>query len=105
MIRTPGSGRPTAVQRAASSFYARAPATPTPTATRSPSEGVRHSAAPWTIPDHPRRAILIAYNHVTVRYHEPKSCMNPEVIGGLSAARQQFFRDVWILANARGKKR
>lgn len=66
------------------------------------SEGVRHSAAAWTDPDHPRCAILIAYNHVTVRYHEPKPCMNPEVIGGLSAERQLLFRDVWILANARG---
>ena len=42
---------------------------------------------------------------MTVRYHEPKPCMNPEVIGGLSAERQQFFRDVWVLANARGKKK
>ncbi len=68
------------------------------------SEGVRHTASPWTDPDHPRRAILIAYNHVTVRFHEPKPCMNPQVIGGMSAARQQFFRDVWILGNARPKK-
>ncbi len=68
------------------------------------SEGVRHTASPWTAPDHPRRAILIAYNHVTVRFHEPKPCMNPQVIGGMSAARQQFFRDVWILGNARPKK-
>ena len=68
------------------------------------SEGVRHTASPWTDPDHPRRAILIAYNHVTVRFHEPKPCMNPQVIGGMSAARQQFFRDVCILGNARPKK-
>ena len=68
------------------------------------SEGVRHTASPWTDPDHSRRAILIAYNHVTVRFHEPKPCMNPQVIGGMSAARQQFFRDVWILGNARPKK-
>ena len=49
------------------------------------SEGVRHSGSPWTNPDNPRRAILIAYNHVTVRFHEPKPCMNPQVIGGMSA--------------------
>ena len=68
------------------------------------SEGVRHSGSPWTNPDHPRRAILIAYNHVTVRFHEPKPCMNPQVIGGMSAAHQQFFQDVWILSNARRNK-
>ena len=68
------------------------------------SEGVRHSGSPWTNPDNPRRAILIAYNHVTVRFHEPKPCMNPQVIGGMSAAHQQFFQDVWILSNARRNK-
>lgn len=55
-------------------------------------------------PDNPRLAILIAYNHVTVRFHEPKPCMNPAVIGGLSEERQKFFQDVWILGNDRGKK-
>lgn len=66
------------------------------------SEGVRHTGAAWTHPDNPRNAILIAYNHVTARFHEPKPCMNPTVIGGLSAKRQGFFRDVWILGNKRG---
>ena len=68
------------------------------------SEGVRHSGSPWTNPDHPRRAILIAYNHVTVRFHEPKPCMNPEVIGGMSKAHRKFFQDVWVLGNVRPKK-
>jgi len=45
----------------------------------------------------------MAYNHVTVRFHEPKPCMNPVVIGGLSEERQKFFRDVWILGNNRDK--
>ncbi len=67
------------------------------------SEGVRHTGAPWTNPDNPRRAILIAYNHVTVRFHEPKPCMNPVVIGGLSQERQKFFQDVWALANKQPK--
>ena len=65
------------------------------------SEGVRHTGSPWTNRDNPRRAILIAYNHVTVRHHEPKPCMNPVVIDGLSEERQSFFRDVWVLANKR----
>ncbi len=65
------------------------------------SEGVRHTGSTWTNPDNPRRAILIAYNHVTVRFHEPKPCMNPDVIGAMSGARQQFFREVWYLRNRR----
>ncbi len=65
------------------------------------SEAVRHTGAAWTHPDYDRSAILIAYNHVTVRHHEPKPCMNPAVIGGLSANRQGFFRDVWVLGNKR----
>jgi len=67
------------------------------------SEGVRHTGADWTNPENPRCAILMAYNHVTVRFHEPKPCMNPVVIGGLSEERQKFFRDVWILGNNRDK--
>lgn len=67
------------------------------------SEGVRHTGSAWTNPDNPRCAILVAYNHVTVRHHEPKPCMNSVVIGGLSEERQRFFRDVWILANKRRK--
>ena len=65
------------------------------------SEGVRHTGSTWTNPHNPRRAILMAYNHVTVRFHEPKPCMNPVVINGLSENRQSFFRDVWVLANKR----
>ena len=60
--------------------------------------------SPWTNPDNPRCAILIAYNHVTVRFHEPKPCMNPAVIGGMSAAHQKFFQDVWLLSNAQRNK-
>ena len=67
------------------------------------SEGVRHTGAAWTHPDNPRSGILMAYNHVTARFHEPKPCMNPTVIGGLAPERQGFFRDVWVLANKRPK--
>ena len=66
-----------------------------------PQEGVRHTGAAWTHFEHARNAILIAYNHVTVRHHEPKPCMNSTVIGGLSESRQGFFRDVWVLGNKR----
>ncbi|NKB72264.1 MAG: phytanoyl-CoA dioxygenase [Candidatus Latescibacteria bacterium] len=66
------------------------------------SEGVRHTGSAWTHPDNARNAILMAYNHVTVRFHEPKPCMNPTVIGGLTPQRQGFFRDVWVLGNKRG---
>ena len=65
------------------------------------SEGVRHTGSSWTHPGNSRNAILIAYNHVTVRHHEPKPCMNPTLIGGLAEERQGFFRDVWVLANKR----
>ena len=65
------------------------------------SEGVRHTGSAWTHPDRPRNAILMAYNHVTVRHHEPKPFMNPTVIGGLAEKRRKFFRDVWILPNKR----
>ncbi|MDA0746116.1 MAG: phytanoyl-CoA dioxygenase family protein [bacterium] len=67
------------------------------------SEGVRHTGSPWTNPDHPRCAILSAYNHVAVRFHEPKPCMNPTVIRGMSEAHQKFFKDVWVLGNQRKK--
>ena len=65
------------------------------------SEGTRHTGANWTHEGNDRNAILIAYNHSTVRFHEPKPCMNPIVIEGLSEARQGFFKDVWQLANKR----
>ena len=65
------------------------------------SEGVRHTAARWTHEGNARNAILIAYNHVTSRFHEPKPCMNSAVLGGMSETRQRFFQDVWQLANAR----
>jgi hypothetical protein len=65
------------------------------------SEGVRHTGSRWTLPDHPRNAVLMAYNHVSSRFHEPKPCMNPTVIDAMSPARQGFFKDVWILANKR----
>ena len=63
------------------------------------SEGTRHTGAKWTHPDNPRNAILIAYNHRTVRFHEPKPCMNSTVIGALSERRKGFFKDVWQFAN------
>ena len=66
------------------------------------SEGVRHTGAAWTHSEHARNAILIAYNHVTARFHEPKPCMNPTVIDGLAPQRQGFFKDVWVLGNKRG---
>ena len=65
------------------------------------SEGTRHTGADWTNENNPRNAILIAYNHSTVRYHEPKPCMNPKVIGGLAESRQDFFKEVWQLSNKR----
>ena len=65
------------------------------------SEGTRHTGADWTNENNPRNAILIAYNHSTVRYHEPKPCMNPTVIGGLAESRQDFFKEVWQLSNKR----
>ena len=66
------------------------------------SEGTRHTGSNWTHPDNPRNAILIAYNHSTVRFHEPKPCMNLTVIAGLSEKRQGFFKEVWQLGNKRG---
>ena len=65
------------------------------------SEGTRHTGSRWTHAGNPRCAILIAYNHASVRFHEPKPCMNPVVIGGMSEDHQKFFKDVWILANKR----
>jgi len=65
------------------------------------SEAVRHTGAAWTHSGDSRSAILIAYNHVTVRHHEPKLCLNSTVIGGLNESRQGFFRDVWVLGNKR----
>ncbi len=65
------------------------------------SEGVRHTGSRWTHEANPRCAILMAYNHQAVRHHEPKPCMNPTVIGGLSERRQGFFKDVWVLPNKR----
>ncbi|MGA1199315.1 MAG: phytanoyl-CoA dioxygenase family protein [Candidatus Latescibacterota bacterium] len=69
------------------------------------SEGVRHTGSQWTNPNNPRCAILMAYNHRSVRFHEPKPCMNPVVISGLSEARQKLFQDVWVLSNDRGPKK
>ncbi|MCZ6675620.1 MAG: phytanoyl-CoA dioxygenase family protein [Candidatus Poribacteria bacterium] len=69
------------------------------------SEGVRHTGSQWTNPDNPRCAILMAYNHVAVRHHEPKPCMNPVVIGGMSEERQGFFKDVWVLSNDRRNRK
>ncbi len=65
------------------------------------SEGVRHTGARWIHTDNPRCAILMAYNHAGVRFHEPKPCMNSTVIGDLAEERKGFFRDVWILGNQR----
>ena len=65
------------------------------------SEALCHTGAAWTHPDDSRSAILITYNHVTVRHNEPKPCMNSTVIGGLSESRQGCFRDVWVLGNKR----
>ena len=68
------------------------------------SEGVRHTGSQWTNPDNPRCAILMAYNHIAVRHHEPKPFMIPTVIGGLSPEHQEFFKDVWMLSNDRRRK-
>jgi hypothetical protein len=45
----------------------------------------------------------MAYNHQTVRFHEPKPCMNPTVIAGLTSERQRLFRDVWSLGRPAGE--
>ena len=37
------------------------------------AEGVRHTGADWTNPDNRRFAILIAYNHVMVHFHETQA--------------------------------
>jgi hypothetical protein len=87
--------------------------------------------SPWTETANARCAILMAYNHQTVRFHEPKHCMNADVIvsepivasiitwihafvnahllsvlatsaqGGLSEQRQGFFKTVWSLGGER----
>jgi hypothetical protein len=38
-------------------------------------------------------AVFCAYNHVNVRHHKPN--IPPEVLAGLSPARQRFFREVY----------
>ena len=62
------------------------------------AEALRHTGSDWTHPAHSRSAILVAYNHISVRWHEEKEYMNPTVVGGLSRERQGFFRDVWQFA-------
>ena len=62
------------------------------------SEGMRHTGTAGTQYEHPRKAVLIAYNHQTVRVHEPKPCMNPAIINALTQT-QGFFKDVWVLGN------
>jgi hypothetical protein len=69
------------------------------------SEAVRHTGAPWTHAANPRNAILLAYNHSTVRFHEPKACMNDNVIAALSPRRQGFFQDVWQLGNDKAARK
>ena len=41
------------------------------------SEAVRHTGTDWTHEANGRCAILMAYNHRTVRFHEPKACALP----------------------------
>jgi hypothetical protein len=43
------------------------------------SEGTRHTGSTWTCRDHPRNAVLMAYNGQTVRHHEPKPCVHPDL--------------------------
>ena len=57
------------------------------------SEALRHSADFWQHPHDPRVAIFCAYNHINVRHHKPST--PAEVIDGLSAKQQRFFRDVY----------
>ena len=45
----------------------------------------------------------MAYNHRTVRNHEPKPFFTEVVIGALSESRQRFFHEVWLLANGGNK--
>ena len=65
------------------------------------SEAVRHTGSAWTHADNARCAILMAYNHQSMRFHEPKPCMNADVIAGLTPTRQDFFKDVWMLGGER----
>ena len=65
------------------------------------SEAVRHTGSNWTHTGNARCAILMAYNHQSMRFHEPKPCMNEDVIAGLTPARRGFFKEVWILGNRR----
>ena len=65
------------------------------------SEAVRHTGAEWTHAGNARCAVLMAFNHQSVRFHEPKPCMNSDVIAGLSEQRQAFFKDVWVLGGER----
>ena len=62
------------------------------------AEALRHTGADWTHEDHARNAILMAYNHVSDRWHEDKPCMNATVVGGLAPERAGFFREVWSFA-------
>jgi hypothetical protein len=48
------------------------------------AEALRHTGSDWTHPAHSRSAILVAYNHISVRWHEEKEYTNPTVVGGLS---------------------
>ena len=48
------------------------------------SEAVRHTGAKWTLQSHARNAILLADNHSTTVFHEPKECMNAAVVAALS---------------------
>ena len=64
------------------------------------SEATRHTGSEWTCRHHARKGVLMAYNKQSVRHHEPKPYMNPDVITGLSTqARRGFFKEVWQLGN------
>lgn len=65
------------------------------------SEAVRHTGSDWTHAGNARCAILMAYNHQSMRFHEPKPCMNEDVIASFTPARQNYFKDVWMLGSER----
>lgn len=58
------------------------------------SENTCHAGPVWNNPDHPRAAILFAFNHVGARWHRHHN-VAPEVIDGLGPEAKWFFRDVW----------
>ncbi|MCQ6561548.1 phytanoyl-CoA dioxygenase family protein [Paenibacillus mendelii] len=58
------------------------------------SENTCHAGPVWNNPDHPRVAILFAFNHIGCRWHRHHN-VAPEVIEGLAPEARWYFRDIW----------